>query len=350
MNICFLEGDMSRRGGTERMTALLANALCERHQVWILSLRSESGTVFFPLADCVRHLVLPEASGKLGMLRQIRAIRLFLRREHIERVINVDTVYGIPAAWGCNAKTVTWEHGNFFNNWNSRVFPLLRRFAAKHSDAMVVLTERDRENYRAHIRSRKPVYVIHNPAARQEFRYDTESKIILSAGLLLPVKGYDRAIEAAAKVLPQRPDWKWIIYGEGPERARLEQLIASARLDTQILLPGSVGNMDKQYRRAAMYVMTSRTEGLPMVLLEAKSWGLPIISFDIMTGPAEIVRDGVNGYLVQPFDTDAMAEKIAQLMDDAETRMTLSANSQLDMEKFDLTHIVAQWERVLGER
>ena len=350
MNICFLEGDMSRRGGTERMTAILANELCQRHRVWILSLHLADGQPFFPLDERVQHRTVLAGSGKLGMLRQIQEIHTFLRQEKIDCVINVDTgmgVYGILAAVGTDAKVITWEHSNFFNNWNSRTFPYLRRFAAKHSDTMVVLTERDRENYRTNIPSKTPVYVIHNPAARHEFRYDAESKVILSAGLLLPIKGYDKAVAAAAKVLPQRPDWKWIICGEGPEREHLEQLIAAAGLREQMLLPGSVSNMDEQYQKAAIFAMTSQMEGLPMVLLEAKSWGLPLVSFDIMTGPGEIIRDGVNGYLVEPDNVDEMAKRLAELMDNPVLREEFSARSQLDMEQFDIAHIVEQWESVL---
>ena len=123
-------------------------------------------------------------------------------------LINVDVgmcIFGIPAAFGTKTKVITWEHGNFYNNWGSRWFPYFRRFAAKHSDAVVVLTERDRENYQTNIKTRKPIYVIPNPAQQHPFQYDANSKIILSAGLLLPIKGYDKAIQAAARILPKHP-------------------------------------------------------------------------------------------------------------------------------------------------
>ena len=260
-------------------------------------------------------------------------------------------IFGIPAAFGTKTKVITWEHGNFYNNWGSRWFPYFRRFAAKHSDAVVVLTERDKENYRTNIKTRKPIYVIANPAQKHPFHYDANSKIILSAGLLLPIKGYDKAIQAAAKILPQHPDWKWVICGEGPEREHLEKMIAEAHLERQFLLPGTVQNMNEQYQKAAFYVMTSEMEGLPMVLLEAKSWGLPIVSFDIMTGPSDIIRDEVNGYLVPQNDVDVLAERIEQLIVSSELRLQFSQNSQLDMERFDFENIVKKWLEVMrGEK
>ena len=352
MRICFLEGDMSRRGGTERMTALLANALSVSHQVLVISLRFSGNGIFFDLDPAVRHQTLSPAQGKSGMLKQILEIRHIIQTEQIDRVINVDTgmgIYGILAAKGTSAKVITWEHANFFNNWNSRIFPLLRRFAARHSDAMVVLTQRDKKNFEQNISRHVPIHVIHNPVQLHEVQYDPESKIILSAGLLVQVKRFDRAIEVAKAVLPSRPEWTWVICGEGPERENLEQLIAQAGLQGHVLLPGSVRAMDEQYRRAAVYVMTSEMEGLPMVLLEAKSWGLPIVSFDIMTGPSDIVTDGVNGSLIPPWDILHMTQSLSALMDDRTLRFQYSHNTQSDMDRFDFTRITEQWNHLLEE-
>ena len=350
MNILFLEGDMSRKGGTERMTAMIANALSGTHRVFVVSLKSEAEHVFFSLADSVLHTVLSPAAGKLGILLQIRQIHRFLLDHQIDRVINVDTgmsIYGIPAAWGTKAKVITWEHANYFNNWGSRIFPYIRRFAARHSDAMVVLTEQDKENYETHIPSKVPVYVIANPVQPHEFSYDASSRMILSAGALLPIKGYDRAIEAAKRILPSRPAWKWVICGEGPERERLERLIREAGLERQMFLPGTVRDMESQYRRAAVVVITSHMEGLPMVLLEAKSYGLPLVSFNIMTGPRDIIEDGVNGSLIPPDNVGVMAEKLSSLMDHEEFRVSFSAASQNGIENFEWKRVLGQWETLL---
>ena len=352
MRICFLEGDMSRAGGTERMTAWLANQLCGEHQVGILSLRLGGGEVFFPLDEAVTHRVLPTFSGKTGIGKQIRWIHRYIKENHIDWVINVDMgmgFYGILAAKGTNAKTITWEHGNFFNNWGSRLFPYMRRFAARHSDAVVVLTKRDETNYHTHIRRCAPLYVIPNPVQPKEGCYDPDSRMILSVGHLLENKGYHRAIQVAAKVLPQHPDWQWVICGEGPERPRLEEMIREKGLEAQVSLPGLVRDMDSMYRKAAMLVMTSQMEGLPMVLLEGKAYRLPLVAFDIMTGPSDIIDDGTNGFLVEPFDLDAMADKLRLLMEDDDLRCKMAENSAVGMEKFSEETIMNTWKKVLEE-
>lgn len=346
MNILFLEGDMSRRGGTERMTAWLSSMLVRDHSVAVISLHMHSGEVFFPLSENVHHSVLQ----KKKTAAQIREIRRFIRRNSVDAVINVDTgmgYIGILAAKGTRAKVITWEHANFFNNWNSRIFPYLRRFAAKKSDAMVVLTERDKRNYEQNIQKCVPMTVIANPAQKRTYRYDSESKTILSAGLLGRIKRFDRIIPIGKTVFSRYPAWKWVICGDGPERKNLASAVREANLGENILFRGSVSDMDAQYAGAAMYVLTSEMEGLPMVLLEAKSHGLPIVSFDIETGPSDIVRDGVNGYLVESGDTEQMAEKICELIENRALRQEFSENASLDMDKFDEENIVKQWETLI---
>ncbi len=344
MKIVFLEGDMSKAGGTERMTAMLANALTEKHMVSVLSLHG-NGDSFFPLDEAVECLRLTPGHPR-------RAIHSFLKKNCVDIVINVDigmAIFGIPAAVGTKAKVITWEHSNFYNNWGSRWFPYIRRFAARFSDAVVVLTERDKQNYEENISHCRRVFTIGNPVETHERKYSAESKIILSAGHLSPIKRFDLIPDIGKIVFERHPDWEWHICGEGPERALIENKISQYGLNRNIKLAGSVKNMESAYCSASMYVMTSEMEGLPMVLLEAKSYGLPIVSFDIMTGPSEIVRDGVNGYLVTSGDITAMAERICELIEKPMLRNCFSDATVSDMDKFDKKVIINKWELLLKQ-
>ena len=344
MKILFLEGDMSRSGGTERMTAWLANSLCETHSVTIASLSGGSKS-FFELYPKVKNIFISNKHPRT-------AIRQLIKSGKIDVVINVDTgmsIFGIPAAFGLKTKVVTWEHSNFCNNWNSRWFPYIRRFAAIHSDSVVVLTERDKLNYEQHIRLCKPVTVIHNPVKRCAVDYKTDSKTILSAGHLAPVKRFGLIPEIGKIIFTRFPNWQWRICGEGDERGMIEQKIAEYDLEDNIILAGRTGDMDEEYKNAAVYVMTSEMEGLPMVLLEAKSHGLPIVSFDIMTGPSEIVHDGVNGFLTPSGDVLVMAERLMELIENAERRYEFSRNASIGMDEFDETEVLRKWEMLLAE-
>ena len=350
MRICFLEGDMSRTGGTERMTSWLANSLCKDYEVRILSLRMDGADVFFPLDSRVTHEVLPSYPGKMGILKQICWIHQYVKENNITRLINVDTgmgLYGILAAKYTKAKTITWEHSNYYNNWGSKLFPHMRRFAARYSDAVVLLTKRDEENYRTQISHCTLLHSIPNPVEPKNVAYNSQSKMILSVGHLQKIKGYHRVVEIASIILPDHPDWKWVICGEGPERENLETMIREAKLEHQISLPGLVQDMDEMYRKSAMVVLTSEMEGLSMVLLEGKSYSLPLVAFDIMTGPSDIIDDGINGFLIQPFDTAEMAIKIRELMENSSLRCQMAKKSVVGMEKFMEERILSRWQEVL---
>lgn len=351
MKICFLEGDMSRAGGTERMCAWLSSALSdEGYEISILSLNSVNTSVFYKINENVTHNALPQFAGKTAIYKQIKWIHNYIKSNNIDYVINVDTgigYFGILAARGTNARTVTWEHGNYYNNWGSKIFPLIRKFAAKHSNAMVVLTNQDKENYENNIKSNVPIIVIPNLAESHDVAYDINSKTIISAGALLPIKGYDRAIEVAKKIFDVHNDWQWIICGEGPERKKLEEKIKEYGLNDKVLLPGLIDDMEKVYRSAAISIMTSTMEGLPMTLLEAKSYGIPSVSFDIMTGPRDIITHGENGYLIPKYDIDKMAETVIKLIENVSLRKQMSDNTQNDMDRFQPQYIISQWKGML---
>lgn len=348
MNICFLEGDMSRRGGTERMTAFLANKFITTENVYVVSLNMINNDIFYNLDKRIAH----NRNPKTKLVSKILWIRKFLKQNKIDVLVNVDigiAFYGILASKGLKLKVITWEHSNFYNNWNSKIFPYLRKIAFKYSDTLVVLTEKDKKNYLNNIKAKTPIYVIANPIKQHDFFYDCNSKIILSAGGLIKIKRFDRVIEIAKNILFEYDDWKWVICGDGEERSALEKMINKAGLNEKVMLLGTIKNMEDQYKQASMFVLTSDIEGLPMVLLEAKSWGLPLISFDIMTGPSDIIRNNINGYLIDNYSTTEMTNKIINLIDNVEKRKIFSKNTVLDMEKFNEEYILKQWYLLIME-
>ncbi len=98
-----------------------------------------------------------------------------------------------------------------------------------------------------------------------------------------------------------------------------------------------------------MYVLTSYREGLPLVLLEAKANHLPSVSFDIVSGPAEIIEDGIDGILVPPYDTERMAEEIYKLLTDRERRVEMSEHCSDNQKEFEREKILNQWKALIEE-
>ena len=174
-------------------------------------------------------------------------------------------------------------------------------------------------------------------------QYNENSTMILSAGRFSPEKGYDLLVEVAKKVLPYHKEWKWYVYGDGETYEDVAAETKKAGIDDQLILPGAKNNLQQEYLNAAILVLPSRREGMPLVLLEGKGYKIPMVSFDVVSGPKEIINDGVNGYLVQPEDIVGMTEAINHLITDKELRKTMSDRSYDDIDRFSKEKITQKW-------
>ena len=280
-------------------------------------------------------------------------VSCFLKTKKIDILVTLEAMAGIfsilPALiTGC--KHIIWEHANYFQNQGSKYIQIIRQIELKLTDAYVVLTKRDLKNFQTHFRSRAYLTYIYNIASPQAKRqYNLESKTIISVGRIRKIKNFVAIPDIAKRVFEKHSDWCWKIYGamEGEEYEKLKSKIKQYGLQDKIIFMGRCKDMDVEYQKASMYVMTSLQEGLPMVLLEAKSNKLPLISFDIETGPSEIIRDSVNGYLIPSYDISKMAESICCLIADTELRKSFSDNAGLDLEKFSSEKIIEQWNNLI---
>src|SRR5690606_720364 len=163
-------------------------------------------------------------------------------------------------------------------------------------DAYVTLTQRDAAGYRQLIGRGPIVQAIPNAIGDPGDQWaDHTAKIAVAAGRLERVKGYDLLLEAWRDVVDWAPDWKLRILGEGSERPALEAQREMLGLADAVELPGFTDQMLVEMAKGSFFVLSSRSEGLPMAMLEAMSVGLPVVSFDCYTGPRDILSFGVDG-------------------------------------------------------
>lgn len=224
-----------------------------------------------------------------------------------------------------------------------------RVLSAKYADKVVVLTKKDMELNKKRFKTSRKIVQIYNPLnfEKQDAEYKKDSKKIVSCGRFTKQKGYDFLVDVAEKVFQNHPDWTWDIYGDGEEMNNISKLIKGKKLENNVILKGRTNQMYSIYKEYAMYVMTSRFEGFAMVNIEAHYAKLPIVSFNCNCGPDEIIQDGVNGYLVDCFDIDKMAEKINYLIENPNVRIRMSENTMLDKEKLQMENVITKWKDVL---
>jgi glycosyltransferase involved in cell wall biosynthesis len=214
-------------------------------------------------------------------------------------------------------------------------------------DAFVSLSEQDLQKLK---KINKNSYVVPNSVSLfPEKPALLENKIILSVGRMDYNKGYDLLLDVFEKLTLICPDWNLRIVGEGPLRKKIISRIETSDLKDHVEIFPPTNQIIDQYLMASIYVMTSRTEGLGMVLLEAQACGLPIVSFDCDTGPSDIITDNKNGFLVKCFDVERMVQRIALLCSDCDLRMKFGKSAIEDVKKFHPETINSKWENLFEE-
>lgn len=355
--ICFLSGDMSRSGGTERVLAIIANELCKKEdlfEIHILSTVNENMTSFFPLDKRIKQSRILNDKAlnfKKQYFKVVKGIRNYVKKNNIDVFIDVEvisSIFSIPATRFTSTKHIAWEHFNFYENNGSSLRALARKIDAKFSDYIITLTEEDKNNYLNNLKIIGKIDYIYNPIEIKEVKKcSLHSKQIVSVGRLTYQKGFDMLIDVAKDVLEKNKEYKWLILGDGEDKNRLQEKINKYNLQDRLILKGKVSNVEDYYKNSSLYVMTSRFEGLPMTLLEAKSYKMPIVSFDCPTGPSEIIRNNINGYLVKANDIKEMSNKVNSVLLDDKKLKKFSDKAELDIDKFNINSIINKWTNIL---
>ena len=357
-NIVFFSGSMNNSGGTERVASLIANELKELgYNVSFLSLYN-GGNPFFPLLDSISvHSLYPQKVNFKKIFPQVCfKLRRFVIKNDTDVLINIESmlaIYSIPALLKINIKNICWEHFNFNVDLGNKLRPLARRLAARYCNQVVTLTERDKKLWLDNLTVKTRIDAIPNPSPFVPIMplNKTNNKVVLAAGRLTSQKGFDLLIDSWQHVILKRQDWTLRIVGSGEDKAWLHNKAKALGLTDSIEWVENVTNMAEQYSQADMYVMSSRYEGLPMVLIEALSFGLPIVSFDCETGPSEIVNSQC-GWLVRNGDTAALGECLLTAFDIFEDHKVYSSYSRASIEqcrnKFSIDSAVSEWKRIIS--
>lgn len=351
----FLIDSMRARGGMERMTAAVAAGLAQLgFTIQILTLRGETSA--FPLADGVElaSLGLPDQSLRLRTETRpiMQAVRAAVQRWKPDVFIAVDSflsVFAFPVLLDLPVRRVAWEHFNVRTDLNMRSRRLARWAAAYLGHDVVTLTEQDTQHWtRAFPRARASIGTIPNllPFARPATNpYALERRVVLAAGRLDGQKGFDLLLEAWAQIEAQHPEWRLELLGEGVEEANLRRQATQLGLQ-RWTLRGSTTAIEEAYRQAGVYCLSSRHEGLPMVLLESQAYGVPAVAFDCPTGPAEILASG-GGRLVAAQQVSALAQTLAEVLSQPAQRLDMSGRAYDGSQRYLPEQILARWVTLL---
>ncbi|WP_158774258.1 glycosyltransferase family 4 protein [Cobetia sp. L2A1] len=369
-HVLFYTGAQSRTGGTERACADTANLLVASgdYRVEVISEYGPAESPY-PLHRDIKHESLHPDRTHLGALRGIllfaRLLWMVLRKRP-DVVIVVESIGFLPfllPSYLCRrTRFVCWEHFNATSDLGIARRDTARRLAARRADRIVVLSHEDREYWeRLHPASRERLSVVPNlnpleymlgqrqasPAMALDVPRVTPH-VAVAVGRLDPQKGFDLLLDAWASIpVDTRKNWVLRIVGEGSCRASLQAQAEALGIAAEVQMPGQSNDICQEYVAADLFVLSSRFEGFGLVLVEALSCGVPCVSFECPAGPREIIKHGVNGYLVKNGDVASLTHQLDEVMADNALLDKLRANVDYGLERFSKRTVEASWCTVL---
>jgi len=359
--IIFICSRLDTPGGIERAVINTANLFVQKgHSVTLLVADVTGNTrCCYPLHPAVQVDFRSYSFGigirgnaisrKIRLYQDIKALRMYLKNQAADLLITTEYPFSIAAVLsgaGKKSRIIAWEHQHF--NWikKNKFWRWLQEKIYPRLERMVCLNETEAAHYSRYT----PVTVI--PNFIEQVYKDNQSyhkKQLLTVGWLIHRKGTDLLLPIAKTILNKFPDISWKLVGDGELKELVQDFIRNENLGGRLLLqsPGET-DIDAVYRESGLFVLPSRNEAFPMVLLEALSYGIPCISFNCPSGPSAIITQAEDGWLVEPENTARLSEAIIQLLNEPERRQQMSVNALKNIQRFDKEKIYPLWATLIN--
>ena len=344
--------------GVEAITVAKANLLSEKgNQVWLVTCCNRYPSSPFPLSEKVvlRGIDFRDYKFPWNFLHLVFGLKKKLYELLCEIEPDVVISTGGVDKWIVPLRKSSWStvreihsvhdyrrysNGSWRKKLSLRVGEFLEYKLINRFDRIVVLTEEARASWK----SKANVCVI------PDFCRFTSTSItqhvnkrIIAVGRMADEKNYPSLLRIVRIVFDRYPDWRLDILGDGADRPLIEDLINHYSLRDNVFLQGRQTNVQEWMAESSMMVLTSKYEGFAMVLVEAMTCGLPVVSYACPVGPKSIISDGVDGFLVSPGDEEAFASRICELIADHTLRRRMGSEAIKKAERFKPETVITQW-------
>ena len=373
MHILYIYAEISIKGGTDKILVEKANYLVNHgYDVTIVTESQMGKPLSFKLEDKVCHIDMGIDFGKQYIQGSFRRFLTYSSlmckyKSQLKKVVNQQRPDIIISAMGRSLSLLSKmdydgikigeahttkthlrslhlmeQRGGVFNVIAKYMRWKMCRYASK-LDALVLLTPNDAEDWKSVVKT----YVIPNPISFfPKESAELVNKQVIMVGRYNDAKGYDYLIPAWEIVCQRHPDWTLNVYGSGELRGQVIEWIREKHLESSIMMNDPVDNIMEKYLESSICVLSSRYEGFSLVILEAMSCGVPVVSFDCPYGPRNIIKNGEDGLLIDYLNYQVLAEGICKLIENDDLRMLLGANARKNVLRFSQDSIMEQWENL----
>lgn len=361
--IAFYIGSL-HKGGAERVFVNLAEYfLSQGYQVVMVTQyhKEEEYGLAEGIDRIISDITPQETTGS-------RVVNFFRRAGKLHRIWKVEKPDLVLSCVGKNnfmtivttmftgTKPIVSVVGEAKEEYPNRLMRMLANLLFPFAAGVILQTERSRTFFSKRVG--KTAVILPNSLnplfLRPMFQGEREKRIV-SVGRLDANKNHEMMIRAFAKLSPGYPEYTLTIYGEGELRAYLQDLIDSLELSDKVFLPGVIPDVADEIERAALFLLTSYSEGVSNALIEAMALGLPVIATDVPSGgTVELIRHGENGWMIPVGDGAALEEAMDKLLSDTELAKRLGRQAYRLQERFAPEQVNRQWkeyfERCRGNR
>ena len=349
MRITFVAANLNS-GGAERVMSLLANQFIKNgYEVEFIFLKKDIR--FYPLQHNVNILIAEKECGSTSLFKKQLWMRNYIKHNKPDAVFAFRiAIYCVAllSLLGIKVPVIASERND--PRFNSLAWKAIQATLLPLANHFVVQTQQIKDYFPKFIQ--KKTDIIFNPVTEKVFSLPIvpKEKRIISVGRLHSQKNQKMMIEAFARVSEEFPEWKLVIYGEGPERESLERMIQDSRLKIKdkVLLPGRNENIIEELNRSEIFAFSSDYEGMSNAVVEAFCVGLPIITTKV-SGTEDFITETKNGFLLERNDVDGMEKAMRKLMSDENQRKSIGNNNRQQANIFKIEHIFLQWENVVNK-
>ncbi len=376
IHIAYCIPSLDHSGGMERVLTTKANYLADQlgYHVSIILTDDKGSKPYFPLSEKIDviqldvnidslwqypiwkrlylyHKRMKEYKKRLGQcLKRLRPdITTSLLRREINFLNDIDdgsAKVGEIHFGRYKYREANFDYlPNFVNHWITNRWMAQLDKSVKRLERFVVLTHEDATYWKGMTN----LTVIPNPITINQGQHTNgHSKQVIAVGRYTNQKGFDLLISTWKVVEKKHPDWMLNIYGGGNRDAYQKQ-IEELGLTNVIRCNGPVSNIVEKYQESSIFVLSSRFEGLPLVLMEAMAIGLPPVAFNCPCGPRDIIHDGEDGILCENGNIEELAEGICRLIENEQLRIEMGQKAAQNIQGYTIDNIMKQWDELFQE-
>ncbi len=353
-HITILCSRLDMPGGIERAVVNTANLFTRKNHSVTLIILDETDKLFYQVEPTINIIQLslsfgitPEGnifSRKIRLLSDVLKLRRLLKDIKPDIIISSEypfTVAAVLAGTKNYSRLFSWEHHHHEWIQKNKFWTVLYNNACKKLDGIICLNKQEADYHKKFCVTHVIPNFVENKSGKTA---SASTKNILTVGWLIHRKGIDLLLIVAKEVLNQHPDWTWKLIGDGPMKQQVLDFIDKEKLTNRLILQQpSNSSIDSEYLTASLFVLTSRFEAFPMVLLEAMSLGVPCISFDCPSGPSDIITHPFDGILVEKEDIEKLAAAIVSLMGNQPQRDKMMLAAFENVKRFSPEAIYKLW-------